>query len=162
VLRGLRRKYGTAVHAKQPISVPLLTAMVTACGDSYRGLQERALLLLGFAGAFRRSELVALTRADLHFVPEGVIVRVRRSKTDPEGAGMLKGIPIGTHTTTCPILALHAWFDPGASFAAGSNTTTSRTSVGCCPSPKRSSACWGVGHRCLSLMGVRLDADACA
>jgi len=94
---------------KAPICVTLLRELVAGCGDTYRGTQERALLLLGFAGAFRRSELVALTVEDLAFVEEGLVVCVRRSKTDQEGAGMLKGIPKGTHPDTCAVAALQAW-----------------------------------------------------
>lgn len=109
VLRDLRRKKGTAPGAKAPITTALLLDLVTTCGDSYRGKQERAVLLLGFAGAFWRSELVALTVADVTFVPEGMLVRVRRSKTDQEGAGLCKGIPLGTHSETCPVLALREW-----------------------------------------------------
>jgi integrase len=109
VLRGLRRKNGTAPAVKAPIATVLLRELVIACGDSYRGKQERAVLLLGFAGAFRRSELVALTVADVTLVPEGMLVRVRRSKTDQEGAGLVKGIPRGTHPETCPVQAVQGW-----------------------------------------------------
>jgi integrase len=106
VLRGLRRKNGTAPSVKAPITLTLLRQLVAACGNTYRGKQERAVLLLGFAGAFRRSELVALTVEDLTFVEEGLVVRVRRSKTDQEGAGMLKAIPKGTQAETCPVVAV--------------------------------------------------------
>jgi integrase len=78
-------------------------------GQSLRDQQRRALLLLGFARAFRRSELVALTLKDLAFVEEGLVVTLRRSKTDQEGAGLCKGIPRGEHLATCPVQALKAW-----------------------------------------------------
>lgn len=109
VLRGLRRRQGTAPAGKAPITLELLRALVAGCGESYRGVQERAILLLGFAGAFRRSELVALQVDDLSFVPDGLVVRVRRSKTDQEGAGTYKGIPYGQHPETCPVQAVQTW-----------------------------------------------------
>lgn len=109
VLRGLRRKQGSAPAGKAPITLALLRDLVADCGQTYHGVQERALLLLGFAGAFRRSELVALTIASLTFVDEGLVVRLRRSKTDQEGVGTCKGIPYGAHAETFPVRAVRAW-----------------------------------------------------
>jgi len=70
-----------------------------------------ALLLLGFAGAFRRSELVALDVSDVQFAAEGLIVTLRRSKTDQEGEGMIKGVSFGSVPATCPVRALRTWLD---------------------------------------------------
>ncbi len=70
------------------------------------GVRDRALLTLGFAGAFRRSELVALNAADVVFVAEGLEALVRRSKTDQEGAGLTKVVAPGSDTATCPVRAL--------------------------------------------------------
>jgi integrase len=73
-------------------------------------LRDRALLLVGWAGALRRSELVALCVEDVAFVPgEGANLHIRQSKTDQEGAGLVKGIPYGNHPETCPITALRVW-----------------------------------------------------
>jgi integrase len=72
------------------------------------------LLLIGFAGAFRRSELVALDVADLKFQEEGLLITLRRSKTDQEGAGRPVAIPDGTHADTCPVRALRSWLDSAA------------------------------------------------
>ncbi|MGK7871291.1 hypothetical protein [Falsiroseomonas sp. E2-1-a20] len=69
----------------------------------------RALLLVGFAAALRRSELVALDLADLRPVPEGLVLSLRRSKTDPDGAGTEIALPHGQHALTCPVRALTAW-----------------------------------------------------
>ena len=77
--------------------------------DTLRGLRDRALLLLGFAGAFRRSELVALRVEDLAFVPDGLRVAIRRSKGDQEGAGQEIAIPHGTRLR--PVEAVRAWLD---------------------------------------------------
>ena len=73
------------------------------------GLRDRALLLLGFAGAFRRSELVSLDVEDLEFTPRGVRVQLRRSKTDQEGQGRPVGVPYGVTPETCPVQALERW-----------------------------------------------------
>jgi integrase len=81
--------------------------MAAACPDSVTGLRDRALVLLGFAGAFRRSELAALEIADLEAVPEGLRVTVRRSKGDPEGRGQV--IPIVRGTQGCPVAAVGTW-----------------------------------------------------
>lgn len=73
-------------------------------------LRDRALLLIGWAGALRRSELVALTTADVEIVAgDGLRLIVRRSKTDQEGEGLVKGIPYGDHADTCPVMALRTW-----------------------------------------------------
>ena len=72
--------------------------MLEAMGDGRIGKRNKAILLLGFAGAFRRSELVALNVEDLEIRPEGLIVSIRRSKTDQEAAGREIGIPRGMNT----------------------------------------------------------------
>jgi site-specific recombinase XerD len=76
---------------------------------SLRALRNRAIILLGFAGAFRRSELVALNVEDLEESPEGMLVTLRRSKTDQEGLGRRVAIPRGE--IACPVGALRAWID---------------------------------------------------
>ncbi len=78
------------------------------------GLRDRALLLLGFAGAFRRSELVGLDVADVRFVRDGMLVSLRRSKTDQEGAGEQKAIAYGERPESCPVRALQAWLQAAA------------------------------------------------
>jgi integrase len=75
------------------------------------GLRDRALLLLGFAGAFRRSELVSLDVADLEFARAGLIVTLRKSKTDQEGNSRRLGIPFGSSETTCPVRSVQAWLE---------------------------------------------------
>ena len=73
------------------------------------GRRDRALLLLGFAGGFRRSELAALDVEDVLPTDDGLVVKLRRSKTDPEGKGRDVGIPYGSTPSTCPVRALTAW-----------------------------------------------------
>jgi integrase len=74
-------------------------------------LRDRALLTLGWMGAFRRSELVALRVEDVTRTPEGLVVRVRCSKNDPKGRGGEKGIPRASRPSLCPVRALSAWLD---------------------------------------------------
>ena len=108
-MRGIRRTKGIAPNGKSPILTPLLRQMVEALSDDLPGLRDKALLLLGFAGAFRRSELVGLQMCDIQFADVGLIMTLRRSKTDQEGVSFTKGIPVGAHDTTCPKCALEAW-----------------------------------------------------
>jgi integrase len=108
-VKGIRRSKGIAQRQAQPATVPILRRLVDTCGDDLMGIRDRALLLLGFAGALRRSELVALNLADLEFTIEGLVVTIRRSKTDQEGAGRQIGIPYGADLTTCPVRSVRAW-----------------------------------------------------
>jgi site-specific recombinase XerC len=95
VLRGIRRTIGTARAGKAPATADLLMQMVALCPDSMIGRRDRALLALGFAGAFRRSELCALKVDDLVEVPDGLRVVIRRSKTKQTGEGQEVAIPRG-------------------------------------------------------------------
>ncbi len=88
-----------------------LRCALASLPETPAGRRDRALLLLGFAGAFRRSELVALDWADLAWVSEGLVVTLRRSKTDPEGQGRKIGIPYGRREEVCPVRALELWRD---------------------------------------------------
>lgn len=108
-LKGLRKLLGVAPVRKTAIEVELLVRALQALSKDRRGLLDRAILLVGFAGAFRRSELVALNVEDLEFTGEGATITVRRSKTDQEGAGRKLALPKGRHEATCPVEALRAW-----------------------------------------------------
>jgi len=111
VASGIRRAKGTAQQGKAAAVTDEVRLMVGGLPPTRRGRRDRALLLLGFAGAFRRSELVALDVADVEEKPEGLVVTLRRSKTDQEGEGRRVGIPYGGHPQSCPIRALRAWLD---------------------------------------------------
>ena len=110
-MRGIRREKGVAPQGKAPILLDTLRQMIAALPDDRRGLQDKAILLVGFAGAFRRGELVSLTIADVRFVEEGMIIYLRRSKTDQEGEGFSKGLPYGESDATCPVRALRRWLE---------------------------------------------------
>jgi site-specific recombinase XerD len=111
VRRGVRRKVGTAQRQVRPVSVADLRAMLQHAGDHPAGHRDRALLLLGFAGALRRSELVALDVEDVTESADGLTLRLRRSKTDQEGHGRAVGIPYGSNPSTCPVRAWRRWLD---------------------------------------------------
>jgi integrase len=112
VWRGIRRAKGTAQVGKAALLVNDLRAMVLVVDlETAIGVRDRALLLLGFAGAFRRSELVALDIGDVQVTRDGLVVTIRRSKTDQEGTGQKVGIPRGRHAGTCPVQALQAWLE---------------------------------------------------
>jgi site-specific recombinase XerD len=115
-LRGIRRTVGSAPIRKKPATAERVRAMANTTDSSRKGLRDRALLLLGFAGAFRRSELVALDVSDLNYCKGGILVTIRRSKTDQEGKGAT--IPILAGATACPITALRAWLE-AAGITAG-------------------------------------------
>ncbi|WP_417628278.1 site-specific integrase [Pararhodobacter aggregans] len=108
-LRGLRRVKGTTQRQAKPLLRDDLFLALDVMGDRVRDHRDRVLLLLGFAGGFRRSELVALSVNDLQPVREGLVVTIRRSKTDQEGAGRRIGVPLG-RTRHCPVKALESWF----------------------------------------------------
>jgi site-specific recombinase XerD len=111
VRRGMRRILGIAQRQVRPLTVPELRTMLEGLGTEPAGCRDRALLLLGFAGALRRSELVSLDVADIIEGSEGLTVRLRGSKTDQEGAGRAIGIPYGSNPVTCPVRAWLAWLE---------------------------------------------------
>ena len=88
--------------------------MVEAADAGLIGARDRALVLLRFAGAFRRSELVGLDVEDAVFGKDGLVVTLRRSKTDQEGAGRKVGIPYGSNPETCPVRVVQAWVEQAA------------------------------------------------
>lgn len=115
LLRGIRREKRVAPSRARPLMTRDVRSIVAKLPGSLIGLRDRALCLLGFAGALRRSELVALDVSDLEFQRDGIIVTLRRSKTDQEGAGMTRGVPFGGNPETCPVRAVRDWLDHSAS-----------------------------------------------
>lgn len=108
-LQGLLRTEGRPVRKAAALSLVMLRQLVTTCDSSPRGRRDRALLLFGFAGALRRSELVALQVDDVAPVAGGLRLRINRGKTDQAGQGAEIGLPRGKHAETCPVLAFEAW-----------------------------------------------------
>lgn len=115
-LRGIRRARGVAPRQVAPLEHEALLALLAPLGTAPRDVRDRALLLVGFAAALRRSELVALTTADAAFGPRGLTLTVRRAKTDQEGVGRPIGIP-PARGPACPVRALRAWLATAAGLA---------------------------------------------
>ena len=107
-LRGIKRTRGIAQREAKAVLKEDLFRVLDAMGNGVKEVRDRALLLIGFAGGFRRSELVGLDCADIERVRQGLVIALRRSKTDQEGAGRKLGLPFG-RTRHCPILALERW-----------------------------------------------------
>jgi site-specific recombinase XerD len=110
-MKGIRRTKGTAPVQKAPTLTDDIRAMVEVADGGVIGARDRALILLGFAGAFRRSELVAFDVADCAFGKDGLTITLRRSKTDQESQGRKVGIPYGANPETCPVRTVQAWLE---------------------------------------------------
>jgi integrase len=110
-LSGIRRSIGTAQRGKAPLLSVDIRKIIAASPESLLGSRDRALVLVGFAGAFRRSELARIDYADLTFSGHGIVIDLRKSKTDQEGAGRKVALPWGMNVETCPVLSLRTWLD---------------------------------------------------
>jgi site-specific recombinase XerD len=119
ILAGIKRTLGTAQHGVDPLLAGDIRQIVAATPDNLLGLRDRALILVGFSGAFRRSELASILEVeDLAFTDGGLYIRMRRSKTDQEGHGRSVAVSAGERPETCPIRALRAWIE-AAGITAG-------------------------------------------
>jgi integrase len=109
-LNGIKRLRGVAQKVARPLLKEDLSAVLDAMGESLKDFRDRTLLLVGWAGAFRRAELIGLDVSDVERVRQGVILHLRHSKTDQLGHGRKIGIPFarGRH---CPVAALDAWLE---------------------------------------------------
>ena len=113
-LMGIKRKMGVKQIAKKPLLINDLKVIINVIDqekNDLKKLQNKALLLVGFAGGFRRSELVSIEYDDLDFVTEGVKIVIKRSKTDQTGQGMIKAIPYFENKTYCPVTSLRNWIN---------------------------------------------------
>lgn len=108
-LKGIRRVIGTAQIGKSPLLTKDNRRIVAACPRTTAGLRDKTLMLIGFTSAFRRSELARIQVSDLTFNKNGVVIDLRASKTDQDGAGRKVGLPFGKNKSTCPVRALRAW-----------------------------------------------------
>jgi len=110
VWAGIRRQLGTATDKKDAITIPILQSLVRVTPPhKLIGARDRAIVLLGFASSFRRSEIASLRAEDITDDTNGLRVVLRRSKSDQEGRGREVGIPYGSNPQTCPVRALRAW-----------------------------------------------------
>ncbi len=108
-MAGIRRVHGTAQNGKAPLVTAEVRRLLDQLPGGLLGDRDRALLLLGFASALRRSELVALDVGDVTATGDGLVLTVRRSKTDQDGAGRKLGIPYGSNPDSCPVRATTTW-----------------------------------------------------
>jgi site-specific recombinase XerD len=114
-LMGIKRTNGSNQKGKKPLLINDLIILINAIDQSNekdkRKIRDKALILIGFSGGFRRSELVDIEYEDLEFVSEGVKIFVKRSKTDQSGEGMTKAIPYFDNENFCPVIALKNWIE---------------------------------------------------
>ena len=110
---GIKRTNGSNQKGKKPLLINDLKLLIKAIDESkeknIRKIRDKALVLIGFSGGFRRSELVDIEYEDIEFVEEGVKIFVKRSKTDQSGEGMTKAIPYFDNINFCPVKALNKW-----------------------------------------------------
>ena len=112
-LMGIKRKKGSIQSGKKPILINHLKQIINIIDEQkiekIKKLRNRTIILIGFGGGFRRSELISLNHEDLDFVDEGVKITLRRSKTDKFGEGLIKGLPYFTNEKYCPVTSLKNW-----------------------------------------------------
>ncbi len=114
-LHGIKRVKGSNQKAKKPILINDLKLIINVIGETKqvnkRKIRDKAIILVGFSGGFRRSELVNIEYEDIEFVNEGVKIIIKRSKTDQSGEGMTKAIPYFANKSFCPVISLKNWID---------------------------------------------------
>ena len=114
-LLGIKRVKGSNQKAKKPILINDLKLIINVIGETKqvnkRKIRDKAIILVGFSGGFRRSELVNIEYEDIEFVNEGVKIIIKRSKTDQSGEGMTKAIPYFANKSFCPVISLKNWID---------------------------------------------------
>ena len=137
-LMGIKRTKGSIQRGKKPILINHLKAIINIINEEkieeIKKIRDKAIILVGFGGGFRRTELISIDHEDLEFVTEGVKITIKRSKTDQFGEGMTKGLPYFANKTYCPVSHLKKWIEisnikDGAifrRFVKGSSLTSSR------------------------------------
>ncbi len=116
-LHGIKRTLGSRQKAKKPILINDLKLIIKAINKEK--IRDKALILLGFSGGFRRSELVSILHEDIEFVPEGIKILIKRSKTDQSGEGITKAIPYFENQEFCPVLTLRDYINKKKSKNSG-------------------------------------------
>ena len=114
-LMGIKRVKGSMQKGKKPILINHLKSIINVINqkkiDEIKKSRDKTILLVGFGGGFRRSELISINYEDIEFVPEGVKITIKRSKTDQFGEGMVKGLPYFTNELYCPVINLKKWLE---------------------------------------------------
>ena len=137
-LMGIRRVKGSAQKGKKPLLISHLKLLINVINEQkteeIKKARDKAIILIGFGGGFRRTELISIDHDDLEFVTEGLKIMIKRSKTDQYGEGMVKGLPYFINEIYCPVLSLKKWLDLSKiksgpifrRFAKGASLTTNR------------------------------------
>jgi site-specific recombinase XerD len=114
-IMGIKRRKGSVQKGKKPILINNLKNIINVIdeekNDEIKKIRDRSIILIGFSGGFRRNEIVSLDYDDLDFVPEGLKITLKRSKTDQFGEGTLKGLPYFDSSQYCPVLSLKKWIE---------------------------------------------------
>ena len=114
-LMGIKRTKGSFQRGKKPILINQLKAIINVINeekiDEIKKIRDKTIILVGFGGGFRRAELMSIDHEDLEFVPEGVKITIKRSKTDQFGEGMIKGLPYFSNQEYCPVVHLKKWLE---------------------------------------------------
>ena len=114
-LMGIKRVIGSMQKGKKPILINHLKAIINVIDQQKTGeikkARDKTIILVGFGGGFRRTELISIDHDDLEFVPEGVKITIKRSKTDQFGEGMIKGLPYFSNENYCPVINLKKWLE---------------------------------------------------
>ena len=114
-LMGIRRVKGSIQKGKKPLLINNLKSIINAINEKkteeIKKLRDKSIILIGFAGGFRRTELISIDFEDLEFVSEGVKISIKRSKTDQFGEGTTKGLPYFTNEIYCPVKNLKKWLE---------------------------------------------------
>ena len=114
-IMGIKRRKGSVQKGKKPLLINSLKKIINAIDelktDEIKKIRDRTIILIGFSGGFRRNEIVSLDYDDLDFVPEGLKLTLKRSKTDQFGEGTLKGLPYFDSSQYCPVLSLKKWIE---------------------------------------------------
>lgn len=137
-LMGIRRVKGSIQKGKKPILINHLKLIINSINEKNSNeanqYRDKAIILIGFGGGFRRTELISIDYEDLEFVPEGLKITLRKSKTDQFGEGMIKGLPYFDDNNYCPVINLRKWLEISKiqsgpifrRFSKGSNLTNNR------------------------------------
>jgi site-specific recombinase XerD len=114
-IMGIKRRKGSVQVGKKPILINSLKQIINVIDnqdkEKIKKLRDRSIILIGFSGGFRRSEIVSLDYDDLDFVPEGLKINLRRSKTDQFGEGFIKALPYFDNSQYCPVVSLKKWIE---------------------------------------------------
>jgi len=114
-MMGIKRRKGSIQKSKKPILINSLKEIINIIDkeikEDIKKYRDRSIILIGFSGGFRRNEIVSLDYDDLDFVPEGLKINIKRSKTDQFGEGFIKALPYFDNSKYCPVVSLKKWID---------------------------------------------------